>query len=357
MNASTVYPGPPARIVALYLPQFHPIPENDAWWGEGFTEWTHVRRARPLFPGHDQPRVPGELGYYSLLDPSVRAQQAALAAAHGVSAFCYYHYWFDGKQLLERPLAEVLASGEPDFPFCLCWANESWTGIWHGAPDRVLIEQTYPGREDHIRHFHSLLPALCDRRYLRIRDQPVLLVYRPTAIPAVESMVDLWRELAARAGLPGLHFIGMRGYRPGWKGGSDGFDASTTARLPPAPSPGLLPRRIVSGENRAFLYDHADAVDLLIQPVELGFRDYPCIGPGWDNTPRLGGQGVVLHNSRPALFRRSVETALERVRDWEVEDRLIFVKSWNEWGEGNYLEPDARFGRGYLEALRDALAG
>lgn len=344
-----------ARVVALYLPQFHPIPENDAWWGEGFTEWAHVRRAVPLFPGHDQPRVPGELGYYDLRDPLVRGRQAALAAAHGVGAFCYYHYWFAGKRLLERPFAEVLDSGEPDFPFCLCWANESWTGIWHGAPDRVLIEQTYPGREDQIRHFETLLPAFCDRRYLRVRGLPVFFVYRPTAIPGVGAMLDLWRALAVRAGLPGIYFIGMRGYRANWKGNADGFDASTTARLPPQPSPGLLPRRIASGESRVFVYDHEQDVDLLIEPPHDDFRDHPCIGPGWDNTPRLGGQGIVLHRSRPELFRRNVEAALDRVRDWPSDERLIVVKSWNEWAEGNYLEPDARFGRGYLEALRGAL--
>lgn len=346
----------PARVVAFHLPQFHPIPENDRWWGEGFTEWTNVRKAVPLFEGHDQPRIPGALGYYDLRDPSVRHQQAALAAAHGVSAFCYYHYWFAGKELLERPFAEVLASREPAFPFCLCWANESWTGIWHGASDRLLIEQTYPGREDHIRHFHALLPAFCDRRYVRIRDRPVLLIYIPAAIPQVQSVLDLWHELAVRAGLPGIYFVAMHGYRSNRNNGSMGFDASTTARLPPYPSPNLLPRRIVSGNNRVFCYDHEEAVDLLIQPPESAFIDFPCIGPGWDNTPRIGGRGIVLHGSRPQLFRRNVETALQRVQGWEREERVIFVKSWNEWAEGNYLEPDARFGRGYLEVLRDTVA-
>jgi lipopolysaccharide biosynthesis protein len=345
-----------ARVVALYLPQFHPIPENDHWWGAGFTEWTNVRKAVPLFQGHDQPRIPAELGYYDLRDPAVRDNQARLAAAHGVNAFCYYHYWFAGTELLQRPFAEVLASGEPDFPFCLCWANESWTGIWHGAPDRVLIEQTYPGRDDHVRHFHALLPAFTDPRYLRIHNQPVFLIYIPAAIPEVRSVLDLWRELALRAGLPGIYFVGMQGYRSQRDARSSGCDASMTARLPPHPSPGLLPRRIAAGDNRVFCYDHAEAVDLLIQPPDHDFRDFPCIGPGWDNTPRIGGGGIVLHGSRPDLFRRNVETALQRVHTWEHDERVIFVKSWNEWAEGNYLEPDTRFGRGYLEALRDARA-
>lgn len=343
------------RVVALYLPQFHPIPENDRWWGEGFTEWTNVRRAVALFPGHDQPRIPGELGYYDLRDPLVRHQQAALATAHGVSAFCYYHYWFAGTELLARPFSEVLASGAPDFPFCLCWANESWTGIWHGAPDRVLIEQIYPGREDHIRHFHSLLPAFCDPRYLKIHDRPVFLLYIPQALPQAPAVLDLWRDLAVRNGLAGIYFVGMHGYRSNRSAGIDGCDATLTARVPPAPSPGMLPRRIASGANRVFCYNHEDVIDLLVHPPQTAFRDFPCIGPGWDNTPRLGNSGVVLQGSRPELFRRNVETALQRVAQWPDDEQVIFIKSWNEWAEGNYLEPDTRFGRGYLEVLRDAV--
>jgi hypothetical protein len=284
----------PARVVALYLPQFHQIPENDAFWGTGFTEWTNVRKAVPLFEGHDQPRIPSELGYYSLLDPEVRFAQAQLAQIHGVSAFCYYHYWFAGKQLLERPLSMVLSSGEPSFPFCVCWANESWTGIWHGAADRILIEQTYPGREDHVRHFNALLPAFCDERYLKIRGQPVFLIYIPSAIPEVESVVNLWRELAVREGLAGIYFVGMRSSPTVWNPGVQGFDASMTARLPPYPSQGMLPRRLASGDSRVLYYDHERIVDHLIHPPEKDFLDFPCIGPGWDNTPRIGQRGIVL---------------------------------------------------------------
>src|SRR5262249_41646184 len=156
------------RVIAFYLPQFHPIPENDAWWGPGFTEWTNVSLARPLFRGHYQPRVPGELGFYDLRMPETRAAQAALARAHGIEAFCYWHYWFAGKQLLERPFEEVLASHEPDFPFCLAWANESWTGIWHGAPHRMLVQQTYPGLADHEAHFRVWLRAFEDARYVTV---------------------------------------------------------------------------------------------------------------------------------------------------------------------------------------------
>jgi lipopolysaccharide biosynthesis protein len=344
-----------ARAIALYLPQFHPIPENNRWWGDGFTEWTNVRKAVPLFSGHDQPRIPTELGYYDLRDPEVRAAQARLATLHGVQAFCYYHYWFAGARLLERPFDEVLSSGEPRLPFCLCWANESWTGVWHGAPDRMLIEQTYPGRDDHVRHFNTLLPAFADDRYVKVHGKPLFVIYLPFAIPDVESVLELWRTLALNAGLAGLYFVGVRGWKSSWNPAVHGFDASVTFRLPPYPSPGVVPRRVASGTDRVFIYDHERIVDHLIAPREHAFLDLPCIGPNWDNSPRVGTRGNIVHDSRPELFRRNVRTALERVAPLDEQTRLIFIKSWNEWAEGNYLEPDARHGRGYLEALRDEL--
>lgn len=344
-----------ARVVALYLPQFHPIPENDEWWGKGFTEWTNVKKAVPLFEGHDQPRVPGELGYYDLRDPDVRQEQARLARMHGVNAFCYYHYWFAGKRLLEQPFAEVLSSGEPDFPFCLCWANDSWTGLWHGAPDRILIEQTYPGREDHVRHFESLLPAFCDERYVTVEGKPVFLVHLPFAIPDVQSAIDLWRNMAVKAGLPGLYFVGFRNWKSTWNPGYACFDAFITVRIPPFPSPGVVPRRISSGDHRVFCYNHERIVDRLINTPESGFIDLPCIGPNWDNSPRCGTRGIIVQGSRPELFARNIRTALQRVGERTTDERLVFVKSWNEWAEGNYLEPDTTTGRGYLEALRNEI--
>ena len=166
----------PARLIAFHLPQFHPIPENDEWWGKGFTEWTNTGKAKPLFPGHDQPKVPTDLGYYDLRLPEARKAQADLARKYGVEGFCYYHYWFGGKRLLERPVNEIIASGEPDFPFCLCWANESWTGIWHGAPRRMLMEQTYPGEADHRAHFEYLLTAFRDKRYITVDGRPRFVI-------------------------------------------------------------------------------------------------------------------------------------------------------------------------------------
>jgi lipopolysaccharide biosynthesis protein len=197
-----------ARAIALYLPQFHPIPENDEWWGKGFTEWTNTAKARPRFPGHYQPHVPADLGFYDLRVPETRAQQAEMARAHGVEGFCYYHYWFAGKRILQRPFDEVVASGEPDFPFCLCWANETWSGVWHGDPRRTLIAQTYPGEEDHRAHFATLLPAFRDPRYIRVAGKPVFLIYKPLDLPDAAATLALWTRMAEEAGLPGLHFVG-----------------------------------------------------------------------------------------------------------------------------------------------------
>jgi lipopolysaccharide biosynthesis protein len=202
---------PRARVIAFYLPQFHPIPENDAWWGTGFTEWTPVVKAKPLFRGHRQPRIPTELGFYDLRVPEVREQQAALARDHGIEGFCYWHYWLgDGRRLLERPFDEVLVSGKPDFPFCLGWANHDWKGTIFGAGKRCLIEQRYPGRHDHEEHFRYLLRAFQDSRYIRVDDKPLLYIYRPQEIPNAEAVFDLWRDMALQAGLTGLHIVGAQ---------------------------------------------------------------------------------------------------------------------------------------------------
>src|SRR5882672_1192445 len=219
-----------ARLIAFYLPQFHPIPENDEWWGKGFTEWTNTAKAKPLFSGHYQPHVPADLGFYDLRLPEAREAQARMAREYGVEAFCYYHYWFgSGRRLLERPFNEVLQSGKPDFPFCLCWANESWTGVWHGAQNKVLVQQTYPGREDAERHFQALLPAFLDERYVRVEGKPLFLVYSPEELTDPVGFTRLWRELAVRAGLPGIYFVGVE--NEPWTPAQNGFDGATPRLL------------------------------------------------------------------------------------------------------------------------------
>ena len=352
-----------ARVIAFYLPQFHPIPENDQWWGPGFTEWTNVAKAKPIFRGHYQPHIPADLGFYDLRVPETRQAQADMAREHGIEAFCYWHYWFGGRRILERPFIEVLKSGEPDFPFCLGWANESWTGIWHAAPDRMLIEQTYPGEGDYAAHFDAVLPAFEDPRYLRVEGKPLFYVYKPPAIPDLRQFVDLWRELAQQAGLSGLYLIG-EGERP-WNPTDWGFDAAIYSGLPPRRGwePWYHPLARLRWEWRKrrgipTIYSYGDLCESFIRE-QLGDPPedsrHPCLIPNWDNSPRSGRNGLLLRGSTPDLFRRQVRLALDLVADAPAERRLVFVKSWNEWAEGNHLEPDLRFGRGYLQVLREEL--
>lgn len=362
-----------ARLIAFYLPQFHPIPENDQWWGKGFTEWTNVTKAKPLFPDHYQPILPADLGFYDLRVPEVRMAQAELAQEYGIEAFCYWHYWFNGRRILERPFQEVLKSGEPDFPFCLGWANDSWTGIWHGSPDKTLIEQTYPGSKDETAHFYALLEAFFDRRYLRVDDKPVFLIYKPYMLPDPNRFLDHWRELAHKEGLKGIYFIGNARLMD-WIPEKDGFDA-----LVPH-NPGLSTYHIFNPpeefvkrtwEQRfpgkkftspyiqhfpkpdIMLYE--DYIKIGLPPLRKDFDEYPCVLPNWDNTPRCGIGGNLLHNSTPELFQLHLKEAVAQVAHRPPEKRLVFVKSWNEWAEGNYLEPDLKHGRGYLEACKSVV--
>lgn len=358
--------GGPIRAIAFYLPQFHPIPENDEWWGKGFTEWTNTAKAKPLFKGHYQPHVPADLGFYDLRCPETRIAQAELAKRYGVDGFCYYHYWFAGRRLLQRPFEEVVASGEPDFPFCLCWANQTWTGIWHGSPNRILMEQTYPGLDDHELHFRALFPAFCDARYITIDKKPVFIVYDPEDLSHSVRVTDFWRSMAVRAGLPGLFLLAVHN-SPEWNPHAAGFDGVIISRLPPRR---FYMKQWVTWKEpvRKLKYWNADRRRLptihryefvtrhLITDRVAGIESFPCVIPNWDNTPRSGENGLVMQGSTPGLFRRHLVRALERTNDNPNGRSIVFIKSWNEWAEGNHLEPDLRFGNGYLEVLREELA-
>ncbi|NQT93882.1 MAG: glycoside hydrolase family 99-like domain-containing protein [Lentisphaerae bacterium] len=346
--------------MAFYLPQYHPIPENDEWWGTGFTEWTVVTRAKPLFFGHQQPNLPGELGFYDLRVPEVREAQAELARDHGVEGFCYWHYWMgNGRLLLQRPFEEVLASGRPDFPFCLGWANHSWYGRFFGAGGRMLVEQSYPGLEDHRRHFEYMLPAFGDRRYITVDGKPLLYLFKPRDIPELPRVLDLWRQLAERAGLKGLHIIAQKLTVPEAHGyGLDGICygmSSAMGRLRHLAESRILSRLLRKLRKRPHVFPYHIAMRCWQSTGESPDNGYPELWPNWDNTPRLGAKGEVYVGSTPDLFRQHVSEVLNIVCDRPWEHRLVFLKSWNEWAEGNYVEPDAKWGRAYLRALSEAV--
>lgn len=378
-RAESIEPRASARLIAFYLPQFFPIPENDRWWGPGFTEWTNVAKARPLFPGHWQPRLPADLGFYDLRVPETRQRQASLARACGIEGFCYWHYWFGGgRRILERPFEEVRASGEPDFPFCLAWANQSWSGIWHGDPGTLLMKQTYPGPEDEAAHYLWASKAFHDPRYLRVDGRPIFVVFAPHDLPSTESFITHWRRLAEQDGLPGLYFVAISNMH---KAGVDRyrnpilapFDAVT--QLAPqdyletwgARTRGTLVRRVKErnlGQRlhrlthnrfaRPTRIAYADVVDRALEDMPDEMRFLPCVLPNWDNTPRSGLRGVVYENSTPEEFRRYLVKALARVTPRPRDHAIVFLKAWNEWAEGNYLEPDARYGHAFMDVVREA---
>jgi lipopolysaccharide biosynthesis protein len=350
------------RSLAFYLPQFHPVPENDAWWGRGFTEWTTVSRARPLLRGHHQPHLPADLGFYDLRLPESRAAQADLAGRYGIDGFCYYHYWFEGRRLLERPFDEVLRSGDPDFPFCLCWANESWTRRWDGGDDQVLLRQTYSAADD-LEHIRWLAEAFTDPRYVRVQGRPLLLVYRVNDLPDPQRTADAWRRESVRlgAGDPYLcivHNFDADRVDPR----SLGFDAAVTfapdwRRLGPPvrATPGwralrkAVNRRSVYRAHR--LHDYRSVAEQALASSRATYTTYPCVCPGFDNTPRRpGGGATVLLDSSPSLYEWWVREVCSSMTPGGAEEDLLFVNAWNEWGEGNHLEPCQRWGRRYLEA-------
>ena len=376
-----------ARVIALYLPQYHPIPENDKWWSKGFTEWTNVAKAKPLFKGHDQPRIPADLGFYDLRLPEVREQQAELARNAGIEGFCYYHYWFgNGKQLLERPFNEVLASGKPDFPFCLCWANHDWTSkTWTKRKcfqkDSTIMKMEYSFK-DHIAHFYSLLPAFKDSRYITVDGKPLFAIWAPNAFPNVDEFIKLWQKLARENGLDGIHFVGYTVNSSGKLSGksklslwatdkaddhykavlSKGFDAVVSSGLSrgQAMSCGrfkmltyyLLSKTIIPTTNRC---DYASVMKNYYVDEDSWENVYPTLLPQWDRTPRAGLRTNPLTHATPEKFQKTIIDALSRVKNKSPQHRILFLKAWNEWGEGNYVEPDLTFGHGWLDAIRNSI--
>lgn len=342
------------RILAFYLPQFHPVPENDVFWGEGFTEWSHVVRGTPLFPGHYQPRIPADLGFYDLRLPEVRQAQADLARDHGIHGFCYYHYWFEGRRVLERPFQEVLESGQPDFPICLCWANHDWKWRRSSHGRARLIAQGY-SEEDDLAHIRWLLNVFEDERYIRVNGRPLFLIYRAHSMPDPRRTFATWRKEARKAGLaePYLCKVDSMG---NFKDPAEfGCDAAVEF-WPHGAKKIVEPVDGVQGDIRSLnLYDYRELAEGVLDRPESAFRRYPCVVPDWDNTARVGAEGLVLRGSTPELYGRWLQGAIQRVLDTSPEEQLVFVNAWNEWSEATYLEPDFKHGRAYLEATKRAL--
>jgi lipopolysaccharide biosynthesis protein len=354
------------RAIALYLPQFHPVPENDEWWGRGFTEWRNVAKSRPLFPDHYQPHLPADLGFYDLRLPEVREAQAELACQHGIHGFCYYHYWFNGRRILERPFNEVLESGKPDFPFCLCWANENWTRVWDGGERNVLLEQKY-SPEDDLAHIRSLIPAFKDPRYIRVNGKPLFLVYRTELLPDPAKTAALWQEEAIKAGLPGLYLARVENFAKNIDPNSFGFDAAVEF-APDASKAGEILFRgrlatllgklnfLPAAFRDSQVYSYPATVQGMLSKPEPAYRWFRCVTPMWDNSARRSVNANIFIGSTPQKYKEWLCKIATRTRQrYSGDEQIVFINAWNEWAEGCHLEPDQRWGRAYLEATRDAL--
>jgi lipopolysaccharide biosynthesis protein len=344
------------KLLAFYLPQFHPIPENDEWWGPGFTEWIQVARSRPLYSGHRQPRLPAQLGFYDLRVPDVREQQAALAAEYGVHG--YYYYWFNGRRILERPLTEVLASGQPDYPFLICWANENWTRRWDGLESDILLAQEY-SPDAHRRFIHDVIPILRDPRYVRYQGKPVLVIYRVRDIPDVAEAVQIWRAECTAAGLGDIHLAAVR-FWDAIDVTEFGFDAAVD--FPPhhvavRKVHHQLPGLVEDFTGLAYDYEHVVRENLRTMGHGYNMPAHRGVMLAWDNTPRRGSAAHLTVGATPELYEEWLRGVIEQeMKHNRSDESLIFINAWNEWAEGANLEPDTAFGREFLEATRSALA-
>jgi hypothetical protein len=358
----------PVKILAIYFPQFHRLPENDMWWGNGFTEWINVTKAKPQFKGHYQPRFPSELGFCDIMVPEMREEQARLARRYGIYGFCYYHYWFNGRRILEKAVDKVIESGEPDFPFCFCWANENWTKRWDGSTFDVQLLQNY-SHEDDLEHILHLIPTFKDRRYIKIEDKPLFFVYRIELLPDPKRTAEIWRKEVEKAGFPGLYLGVFENFKSGIDPGSLGFDAAVEfgpdirclgepmfwdSKYDKAFQDGEI--EIGYRENKVYLYSTV-AKNTIAKP-EPPYKRFRGAFPSWDNSPRrptIKGSTIV-HGSTPEKFEVFVEKIIyDTYRLHKGDERLVFINAWNEWAEGCHIEPDGRFGLGYLEAVREAL--
>ena len=352
------------RLIAFYLPQFYPTKENDEWWGKGFTEWTNVGRAKPLFKGHYQPKVPADLSYYDLRIPEVREQQAKLASEAGIEGFCYWHYWFAGNRLLDRVFKEVVENKTPNYPFSLCWANHSWfQKTWDPQkPDKLLMEQTYPGENDYIDHFNNMLPAFKDERYIKVNGKLLFGIYAPLDIPDTVLFFETWNKLAIENGLNGFYFFGFT-FNPQniTKILKLGYNCAVydntmyVAKEQKSINNLLLKikRKIL---KTPYLIKYKDYAKSTLELCGLSSNIHPCLIPNFDHSPRSAHRGIIITNSTPNYWNKLCKGIFVKLNNRNSEENLVFIKAWNEWGEGNYLEPDLKYGKAYLEIIKEELA-
>ena len=378
------------KIIAYYLPQFHPIPENDKAWGKNFTEWDNVRNAIPLFKGHRQPRIPADLGYYDLRNNDIKQQQIQLAKQAGIYGFCYWHYWFNGKQVLQTPFSQVLADSQLDFPFCLCWANHSWkTTTWSKATrhnDKYIIKQTYGREDDYRQHFETLLPAFCDPRYIQIDGKPLFGIFDPYAIPNIKQMITSWQQWAKENGLNGIYFYSLANNTstiqrdqngnikriiPDLKHSDKVYNKLLNLGFDAVQSLGMARGEMLAyGKVRTIVkkylhqhfrcsqplcFDYQTVVQNMFAPEDRWENIFPSIIPDWDRTPRAGKKAIVYTGSTPEKFEQHIKQAIQIIKDKQPQHRILFLRAWNEWAEGCYVEPDNYYKHQYLDAIHNAL--
>lgn len=354
------------KPIAIHLPQFHPFAENDEWWGKGFTEWTNVTKAKPLFKGHYQPHLPADLGFYDLRLEEARLAQIALAKAYGIYGFCYYHYWFSGKRLMHKPIDRMLKNKEEDFPFMLCWANETWSKRWLGEEKEILIKQTYSDDDD-VKHAEWLCEnAFSDPRYITIKGRPAFVIYRPYDLPDVKKTIATLKTVAKKYGIkePYLIASNSRGEHSPFEGFDhimsfepklgDLWQAFNDNKFSPLKLINNLKRKILSSELK--VYSYAKFKSQMAKKT-YAYKYLPCVFVGWDNTARREKRGIILENQDPAIFKKSLIDAKKKVENFQADEQIVFINAWNEWAEGNHLEPDQKNGTKYLEMVKEVFNG
>lgn len=353
--ASSKAPSQP-RLIAFYLTQFHPIPQNDAWWGKGFTEWTNVTKATPLFEGHYQPHLPTDFGFYDLRLRETRRDQIRVAKQYGIDGFCYHYYWFSGERILDRPLDDMLADPESDIPFCLCWANENWTRRWDAAEHEILMTQKYLPDDD-LNFIKSLLPFFRDSRYIRLDGAPILIVYRPQHLPDTRKTAALWRDYCASVGIGKIHLCAALTHGNG-DYAKFGFDSGV--EFPPhnLTTTSVNQRIRFYQPFRGRVVQYAEVAQSYLDRRYTNSNVFRGVFPSWDNTARTHNRALIVINGTPENYEYWLSESLRRTHeDFPGNQRLLFINAWNEWAEGCHLEPDRKYQRGFLEATLRAKQG